>query len=169
MKYITKECPQCNKKFDALIKEHRRGNAKFCSRSCGSKFNNRLKQIPNTTCSYCNKSFYRKASKKNTGKSGLLFCCREHKDLAQRIKSGFPEIQPSHYGDGTRSCKYRDLAFKNLPHQCNTCGWNNYIEVLLVHHIDHNRSNNNLSNLEILCPTCHDMHHYLTKSGRFTL
>ena len=33
-----------------------------------------------------------------------------------------------------------------------------YSEVLEVAHLDGNRANNSLSNLAILCPTCHRMH-----------
>jgi 5-methylcytosine-specific restriction endonuclease McrA len=34
-----------------------------------------------------------------------------------------------------------------------------------VHHIDRNRNNNDPSNLEILCPTCHEEEHYLNGDG----
>jgi len=50
---------------------------------------------------------------------------------------------------------------------CLRCGWNVMSEVLEVHHVDRNRSNNHISNLEILCPNCHTIEHYLAKDGNF--
>lgn len=44
--------------------------------------------------------------------------------------------------------------------RCTCCGYDRVKEVLEVHHKDCDRSNNNLSNLETLCPTCHKERHY---------
>lgn len=35
------------------------------------------------------------------------------------------------------------------------CGWDEDTRILEVHHINSDRSNNDLSNLMILCPICH--------------
>ncbi|MFZ2303908.1 MAG: HNH endonuclease signature motif containing protein [Minisyncoccia bacterium] len=43
-------------------------------------------------------------------------------------------------------------------------GWYNKLEILQVHHKDRNRGNNDLSNLELICPNCHYEEHYLEKS-----
>ena len=43
-------------------------------------------------------------------------------------------------------------------HKCHTCQnttWNNKKIPLEMHHIDGNSKNNNLSNLQLLCPNCH--------------
>lgn len=106
-------------------------------------------------CAYCGKKFFRANSKLENSKSGLYFCCREHKDLAQKIASGeqFNSIRPEHYGTGANN--YRQKAFQEYPHQCAICGWNEDEDVLQVHHIDENRQNGNLNNLIILCPNCH--------------
>ncbi len=47
-------------------------------------------------------------------------------------------------------------AFDYYDKKCNRCS---SVTNLLVHHIDHDRTNNDLSNLEILCKRCHQMHH----------
>ena len=106
-------------------------------------------------CAYCGKKFSLPKSKIENSKSGLYFCCREHKDLAQRLDSGkeFEKIRPNHYGLTGRD--YRKIAFRNYPHKCNCCGWSEDERLLEVHHIDSNRDNNDLSNLVILCPICH--------------
>lgn len=108
------------------------------------------------TCAYCGKEFYKTKSKLDNSKSGLYFCCREHKDLAQRIEFGLKEIQPNHYGNNIESIyTYRKNAFKYYPHKCAVCDWNEDEDILEVHHIDENRDHNELSNLIILCPICH--------------
>lgn len=108
-------------------------------------------------CAYCHKEFYRAPSKLKNSLSGLVFCCREHKDLAQRIESGeqFKYIRPPHFTGIGKITTYRDFAFRNYPHYCYNCGWNEDENILQVHHIDENRENNNLQNLMLLCPTCH--------------
>ena len=105
-------------------------------------------------CDYCGKEFIIKKSRIHD--SNFHFCCRECKDNAQRISSGtkFDSMRPNHYSaDITK--KYRETAFNKYPHKCAVCGWDEDEDILEVHHIDANRNNNDLSNLIILCPTCH--------------
>lgn len=52
---------------------------------------------------------------------------------------------------------YRKLAFEHYDPVCAHCGFG-IPSVLEVAHIDGNRSNNDISNLVILCPNCHKMH-----------
>ncbi len=52
---------------------------------------------------------------------------------------------------------YRKLAFDAYAERrCVHCGFG-IAEVLEVAHIDGNRSNNDVANLALLCPTCHKM------------
>ena len=57
----------------------------------------------------------------------------------------------------TSLLNYRKLAFDAYAPICVHCGFG-IREVLEVAHLDGNRANNSLSNLAILCPTCHRMH-----------
>lgn len=53
--------------------------------------------------------------------------------------------------------------------KCEKCGINKWFDVdisLELHHIDENHHNNNLSNLLILCPNCHTIHHILNKNAK---
>lgn len=65
--------------------------------------------------------------------------------------------------------KYRAHAIRNGANPiCEICktefGWD-YIH---VHHKDHNRSNNNLNNLQVLCTTCHaNLHKNWEKKRKF--
>jgi len=52
---------------------------------------------------------------------------------------------------------YRKLAFAQYPPVCAYCGFG-IPDVLEVCHLDCQRSNNDIGNLVILCPTCHKMH-----------
>ena len=50
--------------------------------------------------------------------------------------------------------------------KCELCGSEKY---LCIHHLDHNRENNNISNLQCLCKKCHQKHHIKrNKKGQFT-
>lgn len=116
------------------------------------------------TCAYCGKEFHIPKSRLNKSKSGLYFCCREHKDAAQRIDSGkdFEIMRPKHY-EADYSTNYRQTAFRLYPHKCCVCGWDEDERILEVHHKDENHDNNNPDNLCIVCPICHrklTLHYY---------
>lgn len=159
---ISSKCLYCAVEFDVLLKELNRGNGKYCSRSCSNKARSLVPKAPNRTCAWCGERFYRRPS--SVSKSGLYFCCRKHKDCAQRT-NGIKDIQPDHYGSG--HSVYRLVAFRSLPKRFNRCGYDTIEEVLEVHHVDRNKQNNTLENLEILCPTCHREEHYLASDGSF--
>ena len=109
-------------------------------------------------CTLCNKQINRSPSKLKKSKSKLYFCSRDCKDKAQRL-GGINQIQPSHYGTSKKS--YRSLAFTSLVNCCNRCEYSKCRGALEVHHIDRDRNNNMLDNLEILCRNCHAEEHYL--------
>ncbi len=103
-------------------------------------------------CDHCGELFLR-AKTKSISKSGKLFCSRICKDTAQTYML---EIQPVHYGSSETN--YRDQALKVYKPICKICGYSNIL-ALEVHHIDKNRSNNNITNLEVLCANCHTIKH----------
>jgi hypothetical protein len=168
---ITRNCDECQRPYEAEPRYLNRGQGLFCSKECSANFNGRKRvivKIPNTTCAYCEIKFYLSPSKLKISKSGLHFCCRAHKDQAQRI-GGIEAIMPPHYGTSNSPVPpYRDKAFRELPNYCAVCGWNDYLSVLEVNHKDLDRSNNDISNLEILCPTHHQVFHYLDGSGKWS-
>ena len=139
---IEKICPSCNIKFVTRIDKE----ATYCSIKCsGIGKRNRV----TLTCSYCFKKFEKSESKLLNSKSGIYFCSRNCKDIAQRI-GGIKEIQPPHFGssNGKQLCKR--LRKDNIG--CVTCGLKNKL-FLQVHHIDGNRENNTKENLEVVWQT----------------
>lgn len=56
--------------------------------------------------------------------------------------------------------KARIIQDRIKPHKCEDCGredWKNEKIPLELHHLDGNKHNNNLINLQLLCPNCHAM------------
>lgn len=58
---------------------------------------------------------------------------------------------------------YRGTVIELLGDKCSRCGSTNE---LIVHHKDRNRSNNSVSNLELLCVSCHNKTHPLNKTKK---
>lgn len=164
MKTTMTICNQCFKFFVARVADLKRNRAKYCSRKCCGEYRStHLKiVIVNTICAYCNKMFYRNASKKVGSKSGLYFCTRKHKDLAQKI-GGIESIMPKHYGNGQHD--YREIAFKHSAKKCHRCNYDSNPAAIVVHHKDRNRTNNSIDNLEILCANCHLIEHFGGERG----
>lgn len=173
MTTTQKQCLNCNTSFEAVNSEINRGYGKYCSRHCSAKhtgqiYSQKVTQ-PNEKCAYCQKPIYRRQWQRNQSKSGLFFCTPNHKDLAQRLNSNIDLTLP-HYGNGNRA-NYRNYIFtdKTQTHdQCNRCNTTFPIPVIRIHHIDRDRLNNDISNLEKLCPNCHEMHHFNTKTSYYS-
>lgn len=159
--YTHQICVNCSDVFAALTAEIKRGNGKFCSHSCSAIYGNiyRKKRLsPNCVCAQCNKEFYRNASKRKNSKSGLQFCSRKCKDIAQRI-GGIEAIHPDHYNTG--ALNYRAQALRHYSNKCNRCGYSKCLTIIEVHHKNRDRSNNQLENLELLCRNCHGEEHHM--------
>jgi len=177
MSYISVSCQECKLFFDAIVSEVKRGNSKYCSRKCSSiavakKQKERYEQInePNVECAYCHMMFYKNETNKKGSRSGLYFCCREHKDLAQRIGSGIDDIKPDHYRGKDMPSEYRKYyKTRNKLIECQRCSYNKCPSILQIHHIDRNRKNNTMENLIALCPNCHEEEHWNNKDGRYGL
>lgn len=54
------------------------------------------------------------------------------------------------------------LLFKlnNFKKVCERCEYAQHEAAIIVHHKDRNRSNNDVTNLEILCANCHAIERY---------
>ncbi len=61
----------------------------------------------------------------------------------------------------SRRLKIRLLELHGL--KCQRCDYNK-VEILQIHHKDKNHKNNDIENLELICPNCHYEQHFLEKS-----
>jgi len=152
-------CETCNKWFASRLNHGT--YSKYCSLEC-SRRRSTEKFYTEISCNQCGKIF-KKRSKEiekrlNNNKTNLLFCSRECKDKAQRLSGDFPEMLPPQYGTVYENSDYRATAFRLNPVRCVDCEIKNEI-FLQVHHIDGDRLNNNISNLEIVCPNHHLVRH----------
>lgn len=113
-------------------------NALYCSSKCIEK--SRPEHTKNDfICKFCQSPFKRRA-KNNAGH----FCSRQCSGLFIMA-----------HGDG----HYFYKAMILNDRKCFIC-FQDDIELLCVHHIDRNRKNNDISNLQILCANCHYRKHF---------
>ena len=150
-KFTEATCEVCTSKF---TRQSRQMN-EYCTCSIGCTSIAKGNTIE-CTCDHCGETFPKAKSKVAASRSGKVFCSRDCKDKAQ---SYMIEIQPDHYGTGTGESSYRHTAIKTHGYKCQRCGYDSNPAAIDVHHKDHNRDNNDLSNLEVLCANCHAIHH----------
>ena len=163
MAKIEKICKGCSNTFLVEIREVNKGQ-EYCSRNCFNKNRPLIIKEPNCICGQCKVNFYKNPSSMKNSKSGIYFCSRKCKDESQII-GGIKEIQPGHYNDNKSN--YRKIIFRIKPKKCESCGYDKITDILEVHHIDENRHNNTIENLQVLCPNCHCEEHFKSKSGKW--
>ncbi len=146
----TNSCKFCKRQF--IVKKHNLDIAIYCSKVCDSL--SREKKIE-TNCAWCNKEIKKTESKLKNSKHNLNFCNRICKENAQKI-DGITELHPKHYKDGTSA--YNERALRFYGGKCCDCGLT-FKPLLSVHHVDGNRENGKLENLEVLCSLHHDLRH----------
>ena len=153
-KLFSKKCEVCAETF--WVPNHRLKST-TCSRKCAGV---RLQKRVNLSCAQCGKNFDRTINRVSNKKGH--FCSRACKDFGQSLRGNCPDIRPAHFGTAAIP-DYRKL----IPiKQCWECGCNEKY-LLVVHHIDGNRENNNLDNLKVLCFNCHGRHHLYETNGEW--
>ena len=150
----------------------------------------RYKRNPNTQCSVCKKPVYRRPAEL-IKTDGRAYCnqicygtaCRKEvpcvvcgKSLLSRFnkktcsracsnkhRSGikYKIGRPKDKAFDTASLKMQLFDIRGA--RCERCGYDTK-EILHLHHRDRNRKNNTAENLEIVCPNCHYLEHYLESS-----
>lgn len=141
-------CLVCGKKIYRRPVEIKRNNGRvFCSVVCYGK--SCRKETP---CSICGKPILAGLNKKTCSRS----CANKHRE-GIKYKLNRPKDKVKTQG----LLKIRLLKIRGS--KCERCGFEKY-EILQIHHKDKNRNNNDLNNLELICPNCHSEEHYLEKS-----
>lgn len=176
MKILNKTCIHCSKQYH--VKPYLLSTSKYCSRIC-KDLNASIKI--NAVCLVCNTPFEHVSARCNTAK----YCSNQCRYQAHKDK-GRTEYECQHCHEKfkaplstkrkycSKACvnkssyttfkpKYttvrKAMITRGLITHCNRCNYNQELLILGIHHKDRNRDNNDLSNLEILCPNCHSLEH----------
>jgi hypothetical protein len=117
-------------------------------------------------CPTCHEEF----SKKGNGK----YCSRR---CYWKVRGTAYDPQSSYRGGGPRkdrsefrvvnSPRIQRLYLLKQVSACERCGWGEHKEVLEMHHKNENKKDGRRENLELICPNCHEVEHYLNKTGKY--
>ena len=142
------KCDYCGKDKEMKPYKVTRSVHNYCSRECAQMASRKRVAV---ACDTCGKEVEKCPSEIVDGRGS--YCsksCAAKKNNLYRVRN---------WTDGKSS--YAARARKEYGEVCNRCGYNEYTAILEVHHIDGNRNNNVLENLEVLCPNCHKIRHYV--------
>ena len=148
------ECLICGKEL--LVKEShiKRGWGKYCSKKCQAKTQLKGKWLK---CDWCGKEIYRTPKDFKRSKIKKFFCSVSCHCSWENKNRRCGENAPNWVAGQT---VYRRLLKRcGKPEKCAICGIKNK-QVLVVHHCDANRKNNDPENLQWLCRNCHYIIHF---------
>jgi hypothetical protein len=148
-----KRCKICGKKFYVRPSHLRKGWGSYCSQECQYKgYENGIF----VSCATCGKKVYRTPHELRHSVSKKYFCNKKCFAVWKNKHILIGEKHPSwKNGEGS----YRKIMLRSkIPAVCSKCGIDD-IRVLLTHHLDGNRKNNKIKNLEWLCRNCHYLIH----------
>ncbi len=147
-------CKLCRKKFYTKPNWIKMGNGKYCSLVCARTASRRGKTV---NCFQCDKKTYKSLKSLRSSKSKKYFCGK---------KCSLEWLNAYQFGKNHKNWKHGQTAYKTILIRgsilafCCLCGKKDK-RILLVHHVDENRKNNEIHNLTWLCYNCHFLvHHY---------
>jgi hypothetical protein len=148
------KCLICNYEFYVKPSHQLRGWGRYCSTKCRTKsqFKGNI-----FDCFTCKKNVYRSPLAIKKSKSGNYFCNKKCQTIWRNkiLYSGenhfFWKNGESAYRRILKSSKRKEICLL-----CNTKD----SRILIVHHLDKNRKNNDLKNLVWLCYNCHYLVHH---------
>jgi len=171
------KCKVCSVEFKRKYRMAKKRKV-YCSKKCKYADSQVEKK-----CLTCGKSFTKNLLSKKSDLYCSLACIQRHPcQLCEKIITGRVKFQSGEKRFCSRKCSnfvHRTLNSKisYMPNGfarslkdhgkiiCNKCGIED-IEVLVVHHIDRDRKNNKIENLETLCANCHHKIHWGTSEKR---
>ena len=155
------QCVCCNNEFYAKQSHLKRGWGKYCSIACRSRAQIRGKYI---SCFICNREIYRTNADIKKSKSGKYFCSKRCQTI---WRNSILYIGESHSNWIDGESAYRRILEAAKPEKaCVMCTMHDE-RVIIVHHLDKNRKNNDVANLIWLCNNCHYLvHHYKKEQKR---
>ncbi|HLC44625.1 MAG TPA: HNH endonuclease signature motif containing protein [Patescibacteria group bacterium] len=156
------KCKLCDTDFYAKPRHIRMGWGKYCSGKCS--FNDRRKGEW-VNCGTCKTFTYKQPRALKASKSKKYFC---NKSCFAVWKNKNILTGENHVNWKNGENSYRSIMKRNnILQACKRCQVDD-ARVLVVHHLDKDRSNNSLKNLVWLCHNCHFMvHHYSNEREKF--
>lgn len=148
----NKKCRVCDSIFYAKPNHLKKGWGKYCSRACKGRDQIKGKFVK---CHSCGDEVWRVPKELRKSKSGRYFCsksCQTKWRNKQFIGSKHANWRGGEY------TYHRIMKNYGIAPKCTDCGIIDK-RVLLIHHIDYNRKNNDISNLMWLCRNCHYIIH----------
>lgn len=145
MKEPNTVCTNCTKGIYRAPHWMKQSKNHFCNKKCHSLFQDRKVEKP---CATCGKAVVKKQRALRLSKTGFVFCSTTCSNKA-RISND-------------AKFTYRERALKTYGHNCSNVdcviGKSGIVittKMLDVDHIDSNRKNNDIGNLQVLCVWCH--------------
>ena len=140
------------------------GWGKYCSTSCRAKSQLKGKTV---NCHICSLEVYRSPKSLKDSKSQNFFCGKRCQTIWRNKEMYTQEEHPN--WKGGESSYRRLMNSSDKIKKCVLCKTTDF-RILVVHHIDKDRKNNKLSNLEWLCHNCHYLvHHFEDERKKFIL
>ncbi len=148
MRYPNIQCSVCVKTvYRRPVEIQRNGGKAYCSQTCYGLASRREKP-----CVICAKPILASLHKKTCSRA-----CANINRTGIKYHMGSPRDKVK----DQRVVKSKLMQARGV--RCERCGYDKR-EILHVHHKDRDRGNNELNNLELICPNCHYEEHYLEKS-----
>lgn len=167
-------CATCGKAFERKPSQLAKYGQSFCSRTCA----NVGREVPNhklrtgqwLLCEMCGKAIWRTAATTSSHNYCSLPCANSHnRDVRSSIKPNMQGAKHPHWQGGRSFLPYAPgwskrikMAIKERDgFQCRVCDLApEDLGRLVIHHIDHQKTNHHPSNLITLCRSCHSRVHH---------
>ncbi len=148
-------CKICKMEFYIKPYHLSKGWGKYCSKECQSTGQ---RTGDYQYCAICLKKIWKMPKEIKHSFSKKFFCSKPCQAIWRNTH--YIEEKHSRWVNGIRA--YRQILQRSgAPQICTHCGISD-VKVLIVHHKDHNRTNNTAKNLMWLCRNCH----YLIHEGK---
>ncbi len=149
------DCDYCGKSIERIAKwinHNKKHNLKsYCNKSCQSKGTSINLVV---VCNACGKKIKRQPSDIKQSKTQIFYCSKLCYYTSLSGNTSMLKDDGRHWCYKTGRSSYRKDALGYYGEKCSVCGYS-VVNVLQVHHKDKNRDNNQIENLDVLCPTHH--------------
>ena len=147
------KCVICKTEFYVKPSHQLKGWGKYCSIKCRSQAQSKGKFVQ---CHICKKRIYRSPKNLIRSLSKKFFCTKSCQTIWRN--SEYVEGKSANWKNG-KSAYRKILERSGKKSVCSLCGISNE-KIIVVHHRDHDRTNNKVNNLMWLCLNCHFLVHH---------